>query len=90
MSGILGVNKLRVEATGANTIVPDDNIAKLMCYIDCVLTIIEYVKSNKLTDYKYYYNLNNEEKKVVVQLAILFNPKLFTDASIFIVNEDLL
>ena len=31
-----------------------------------------------------------KKKKAVIQLAILFNPKLFIDASIFIVSEDLL
>ena len=91
MSATLGVNKVRVEAYGTTTTVPNDNIAKLMYYLHCVLTVIEYDgNNNKLTDYQHYYNLNNEEKKAVIQLAILFNPKLFIDASIFIVNQDLL
>ena len=90
MSATLGVNKVRVETFGTTVTVPNDNIAKLMYYLDCVLLVIEYDGSNKLTDYQHYYNLNNEEKKAVIQLALLFNPKLFIDSSIFIVSEDLL
>ena len=90
MSATLGVNKLKIEAYGTKTTVPDNNIAKLMYYLDCVLIVIEYDRNSKLTDYQHYYNLNNEEKKAVVQLAILFNPKLFIDEGIFVVNSDLL
>ncbi len=63
MSGTLGVNKIKVEATGTKTTVTNDNIAKLMYYLDCVLKVIEYDRSNKLTNYEHYYNLNNENKK---------------------------
>jgi hypothetical protein len=90
MSATLGVNKVRVEAYGTTTTVPNDNIAKLMYYLDCVLIVIEYDRNNKLTDYQHYKNLNSEEKKAVIQLAILLNPKLFMDANIFIVSQDLL
>ena len=62
-----------------------------MYYLDCVLIVIEYDRNSRLTDYKHYYNLNNDEKKAVIQLAILFfNPKIFIDAGIFVVNSDLL
>ena len=90
MSATLGLNKLKVEAYGTTTTVPNDNIAKLMYYLDCVLIVIEYDRNNRLTDFRHYYNLNNEEKKAVIELAILFNPKLFIDAGIFVVNSDLL
>ena len=90
MSATLGVNKVKVEAYGTITTVPNDNYARLMYYLDCVLTVIEYDRSNKLTDYQHYYNLNNAEKKAVIQLALLLNPKLFIDSSIFIVSQDLL
>ena len=90
MSATLGVNKVRVEAYGTTATIPDDNYAKLMYYLDCVLKVIEYDgNNNKLTDFRNYSNLNNEEKKAVVQLAILFNPKLFIDANIFILAQGL-
>ena len=33
-----------------------------MYYLDCVLIVIEYDRNSRLTDYKHYYNLNNDEK----------------------------
>ena len=90
MSATLGINKIKVEAYGVRTTVPNDNIAKLMYYLDCVLIVIDYDRKGKLTDYSHYYNLNNEERKAVIELAILFNPKIFIDAKIFIVDPSLL
>ena len=90
MSATFGINRLRIESTGTLTNVPNADIAKLMYYIDCVLTVIEYDRNSKLTDYQHYYNLNNEEKKAVFTLAILFKPEIFIDSGIFVVNADLL
>ena len=90
MSATLCQNKLKVEPYGTTTTVPQNNIAKLMYYLDCVLTVIEYNRNSKLTDYKNYNNLNNEEEKLVIELALLLNPKIFIDAGIFILNSNLL
>ena len=75
---------------GQETTVPNNDLAKLMYYLDCITTVIEYDDYNILTDYKHYYNLTLDQKKEVYKLAILFNPKIFTDAGVFIVNSDLL
>ena len=61
-----------------------------MYYLDCVLTVIEYERNSILTDYKNYYLLTSEERQAVITLALLFNPKIFIDSGIFIVNPDLL
>ena len=76
MSATFGMNKLTFEDFGERTTVPNNNIAKLMYYLDCVLTVIEYDRII-LTDYKNYYVLTAEERKLVIELAILFNPKIF-------------
>ena len=89
MSATFGMNKLTFEDFGERTTVPNNNIAKLMYYLDCVLTVIEYDRII-LTDYKNYFVLTAEERKLVIELAKLFNPKIFIDARIFIVNPDLL
>ena len=90
MSASFGLNNLHVEAFGQKTTVPNNNVARLMYYLDCVSTVIEYDEYNKLTDYQHYYNLTIDEMKEVYKLAILMNPKLFVDAGIFIVNPSLL
>ena len=90
MSATFAMNKLNVEAYGERVTVPDNNIAKLMYYLDCVLTAIEYDRSSILTDYKNYYLLTAEERKTVIELADLFKPEIFIKAGIFIVDPNLL
>ena len=90
MSATFGMNRLNVEAFGKETTVPNNNLAKLMYYLHCISTVIEYDDYNILTDYQHYNNLTIDQMKEVYKLAILFNPKIFIDAGIFIVNPDLL
>ena len=89
MSATFAMNKVNIEAFGQKTTVPNNNIAKLMYYLDCVLTVIEYDSNSKLTDYKNYDLLTNEERNKVIEFAILFNPTIFIEAGIFIVKPNL-
>ena len=92
MSTILGVNKLQVEAFGEETVVPEDDYAKLMYYLHCIYTVIEPndYSISRLRDYKHYYNLSSSEKDTVYDHAILFEPQLFINANIIIVDQSLL
>jgi hypothetical protein len=51
-----------------------------MYYLDCALAVIQYDEDSKLTDYKNYFKLNDEEEKEIYTLAKLFDPKIFIDA----------
>jgi len=88
-SATVGMNKLKVEAYGKLTTVPNDIIAKLMYYLSCVSSVIEY-KDNTLTDYKNYNNLTDEQLITVLALAKVLDPQLFIKAHIFIVDQKLL
>lgn len=77
MSATLGINKLKIEPIGSTVTVPNNNTAKLMYYLSCVLKVIQYNQNSKLIDFEHYYNLNNEEKKLVYQLAFYLNLKFF-------------
>ena len=90
MSATLGINKLKIEPVGSTVTVPNNNTAKLMYYLSCVLKVIQYNQDSKLIDFEHYYNLNNEEKKLVYQLALLFKPEIFLEAKVFIKDADLL
>ena len=90
MSATLGINKLLVEKIGTKVQLPNNDLARLMYYLNCVFSVIQYDQNNKISDYKRYYNLNEEEKALVYTLAILFNPKIFISAGVFIVNPELL
>ena len=87
MSATLGINHLSVERTGIKVEVPNNNLARLMYYLSCIFNVIQYNDNNDLSDYKHYYNLNQEQKKTVYALAILFDPKIFLGAKIFILDN---
>ena len=82
-------NSLKVEATGRSTYVPDNDLAKLMYYLYCVLEVIQYDENTKLTDYQNYYRLTQQEEKSVYALAALFQPKILIDAGVLIPDERL-
>lgn len=89
MTSTFGINNLTVEPYGNVTTIPDNIVAKLMYYLDCVSNIVQY-DDNTFTDYQNYDKLNEEEIAAVFALAIVLHPQLFIDAKIFIVNPDLL
>ena len=89
MSLTMGYQSLGVKLTGSTTTVPNDRVAKLMYYLDCVFAVIRYDGADRYTDYKNYYLLSKEEEQTVLGLAALFNPKLMIQNSLFIVDPDL-
>ena len=61
MSTTLGVNKFSVPRISISAEIPNNNLAKLMYYLSCVFTVIQYEGYNKFSDYKNYYNLTDKE-----------------------------
>ena len=90
MSATIGINNIKIERTTVATKVPNNDLAKLMYYLSCVFIVIKYEQNNKLSDYQNFTNLNEQEKKLVYNLSILFDPKIFISAGIFIVKSELL
>ena len=89
MSATLGMQNTTVTMFGDKVNVPNNPIAKLMYYLSCVFSVIEY-KGNRLTDFQNYYRLSKEEKDAVYDLAILFKPSIFLNERIFIRDQKLL
>ena len=89
MSVNLNYQSLDVKPIGRTVTVPDNNLARLMYYLDCVFTVIQYDQSSRLTDYQNYYLLSKEEEQTVLGLVALFNPKVMSDLSLFIVSRNL-
>ena len=89
MSATLARKNIGFKAFGNPTEVPNNPIAKLMYYLDCVSAVIDY-HDRTLTDYENYDNLSGEELVAIYQLAIVLKPELFIEAGIFIVNQNLL
>jgi hypothetical protein len=89
MSATFGFNDIRVRPTGYRVEVPQNDIARLMYYLSCVDTVINYGKEDMYTDYEHYYLLTGPERIELIKLVTLFNPKFFTDVGIFIVDPNL-
>ena len=90
MSATIGIANIKVENVTIKTSVANNDLAKLMYYLACVFSVVQYDESNKLADYENYNQLSEEEKKLVYTLSILFNPKIFISAGAFVVKPELL
>ena len=90
MSGDLAINRIGIKAIGKDVIIPEDDIAKLMYYLSCVCTVVNENTDSKLTDFQNYHLLTSEEEELLINLCSLFNPLIFIDAKIFILDPRLL
>ena len=89
MSATLAMKNIKVKAFGTTTTVPNNSIALLMYYLNCVATVID-VDDRRLTDYQNFDELSGEELVTVYALAKVFHPSIFINAGIFIVDPKLL
>ena len=91
MSGMYNLSRMHVQEMDMETVrVPDDDVARLMYYLSCVDTVIDYQEIDILTDYENYDLLTVDEMTKLFELVLIFNPKYFIEKGVFIVNEDLL
>ena len=86
MSLDMNYQSLGVKLTGSTTTVPDNELAKLMYYLDCVFAVIQYDGAEKYINYREYYTLTSEEENIVLSLVCLFNPKIMVESYIFLVG----
>ena len=77
-------NQVQIKPFGEVVDIPDDNVAKLMHYLSCVDTVINYNEIDKLSDYENYDLLTVDEMAQLFRLVLLFNPEEFIKARIFI------
>ena len=89
MSFYMNYLSMEVKPIDRTVTVPDNRLAKLMYYLACVFKVIQYDENPRLTDFQNYYLLSNEEEQTVLGLVALFNPKIMSDLSLFIVSRDL-
>ena len=91
MAAVLGRTQIEIKKTGTQTSVPDNPTAKLMYYLNCVLTCVEADKDStmcRLTDYKNNYSsLSNEEEAMLLILCLALSPDKLI-GSIFFPVED--
>ena len=86
MSFDYNYQSLDAKLIGTTTTIPNNRLAKLMYYLHCVCAVVQYDGIDRLTDYRYYNYLSNEEEQTVIGLVSIFNPSVMTNLGLFIVD----
>jgi len=80
--------ELSIRAVGVSVNIAEDNIAKLMYYLNSMHTCLGGdVIPDQFTDHRKYYSLSNDEKTAVVALSVLLSPDLLLGKVIFPVDN---
>lgn len=76
--------------TSSRATVPDNDLARLMYYLNCVFSAIEYNDQNvrKYRDYNNWSLLSDAEQRMVFWLALTFSPDEF-DGKVFFQSDQL-
>ncbi|CAF1357537.1 unnamed protein product [Rotaria sordida] len=78
-------NQFGFEANSSPVTVPDNDVARLMYYFDCVCDAIEYDDSdlNRYRNYRNWSSLSYEERRVLLALCLTFSPDVFDNKVFF-------
>ncbi|CAF2941982.1 unnamed protein product [Rotaria sp. Silwood2] len=74
-----------VKAFGRNVTIPNADIAKIMYYIDCVCTMIEYNDRDiqRYRNFSNWANMSDEEDRLIFILALALSPDELEDKVFF-------
>ena len=89
MSETYGLKNTSVTMFGYKIVIPDNSLAKIMYYLNCVAVVIDFHDS-VLVDYQIKGDLSGEQLLRVYDLAKLLNPSIFLQNKIFILDQGLL
>ena len=90
MSATFKYQSLDIKSIGKSVTIPNNDIARLMYYLSCVDTVIRHDDTDKFSDYEHYYRLTKADEDILLGLVVIFNPKIFINAGIFIVDQKLI
>ena len=68
----------------------DNDISKLMYYLNCINIVIQVNIYHKYIDYLNPNNISKEEEEIILNLALKYKPKILIDNGVFILNQNLL
>ncbi|CAF1556217.1 unnamed protein product [Rotaria sp. Silwood1] len=87
MSGLYAQrNEFEVERTGIRVNVPNNDVARLMYYLNCVCIVIDCNNEpsiQRYTTYQNWYSLSLDEQKVLLALCYTFNPDILQNKVFF-------
>ena len=90
MAAVIGSTKIHVKTTTVKVTVPDNPIAKLMYYFDCICYCIEAdddYTTRRLRNYSNYSSLSSQEEAQLLILCLALSPEKLI-GSIFLPASD--
>ena len=81
-----GRHEIGFERTGRSVTVPDNDIAKLMSYLQCVCTTIDCNNESEIrrfTDYSKWYSLSTDEQQELFAFCYALSPDEFNSKIFF-------
>ncbi|KAJ2913688.1 hypothetical protein MD484_g6726, partial [Candolleomyces efflorescens] len=83
MATLAGLS-FNVQGFGRSTSVPDDDVARLMYYLNCVTVSLGFdILQDDLVDYQNYHRLNSTRIALVIKSAAELTPDIFIDRILF-------
>ena len=86
----MGRTEIQVKNTSSAATVPNDPIAKLMYYLNCISTCVEANDDStirRLRDYKNYSSLSSEEEAMLLILCLALSPDTLIGTILFPMEE---
>jgi hypothetical protein len=90
MAIVLGRNEIDIKRTGRVVTVADNDVARLMYYLNCVCTSIDCNQDEdirRFTNHANWMYLSDEERKLLVLLCYTFSPDVFEGKVFFHIEE---
>lgn len=80
-----GTTEFDFKAFGRTVTIPNADIAKIMYYLDCVCTVIDYNDANiqRYRNYSNWANMSDEEDRLIFVLALALSPDELEDKVFF-------
>ncbi|CAF1435211.1 unnamed protein product [Rotaria magnacalcarata] len=91
MSFVLERRQTEIKRTTVTATIPENNVARLMYYLNCVCTAIDCnddAQIQRFTSYQNWKQLAIDDQKVLFFLCFTFNPDVFND-KVFFQNDSL-
>ncbi|UJR21079.1 hypothetical protein I4U23_024179 [Adineta vaga] len=77
--------QIGIESTGTKVSIPENDVAKLMYYFNCVCYVIEYDDTDmqRYRDFNNWYLLSAREVRLLVALCYTLSPDVFDNKAFF-------
>ncbi|CAF1536252.1 unnamed protein product [Adineta ricciae] len=74
-----------VKKFGRTVTIPDADIARIMYYIDCVCTVVDYNENNiqRYRNYSNWMNMSDQEDRIIFLMALALSPDELEDKVFF-------